>query len=46
MPRKLKSLRDLASPDRKLTHTIDGSGERTENSFEVINPSTAAAFAR
>jgi acyl-CoA reductase-like NAD-dependent aldehyde dehydrogenase len=46
MPRKLKSLRDLASPDRKLTHTIDGRGERSETSFEVVNPATATAFAQ
>jgi acyl-CoA reductase-like NAD-dependent aldehyde dehydrogenase len=46
MPRRLKSLRDLASPERAVTHTIDGRGESSDNSFEVVNPSTAAAFAR
>jgi acyl-CoA reductase-like NAD-dependent aldehyde dehydrogenase len=45
MPRRLKSLRDLASTERVMTHTIDGRGEGNENSFEVINPSTAAPFA-
>jgi acyl-CoA reductase-like NAD-dependent aldehyde dehydrogenase len=44
MPRKPKSLRDLADPARKLTHTIDGRGEGSENSFEVVNPSTGAPF--
>src|SRR5262249_2091529 len=46
MPRRLKSLRDLASPGREVTHTIDGRGEGSDTSFEVINPSTAAPFAR
>src|SRR5262249_23552381 len=41
-----KSLRDLANPERTVTHTIDGRGENSERSFEVINPSTATAFAR
>ena len=45
MPRRLKSLRDLADPARKMTHTIAGKGERSVSSFEVINPSTAAPFA-
>jgi acyl-CoA reductase-like NAD-dependent aldehyde dehydrogenase len=45
IPRKLKSLRDLADPARKMTHTIAGKGERSTSSFEVINPSTAAPFA-
>ena len=45
MPKKPKSLRDLANPEHKLTHTIDGRGEGSQNSFEVINPSTAAPFA-
>ena len=46
MPKKPKSLRDLANPERELTHTIDGRGEGSRSSFEVINPSTAAPFAR
>src|SRR5262245_51081943 len=46
MPRRLKALSDLASPDHKMTQTIDGRGETSPNSFEVINPSTAAPFAR
>ncbi len=45
MPRKPKSLSDLANPERKLTHTIDGRGEGSQSSFEVINPSTGAPFA-
>jgi acyl-CoA reductase-like NAD-dependent aldehyde dehydrogenase len=45
MPRRLKSLRDLANPERAATHTIDGRGESSERTFEVINPSTAAPFA-
>jgi len=44
MPRRLKSLENLASPERKLTHTIDGRAETSRESFEVINPSTAAPF--
>ena len=44
MPRKPKSLSDLANPERKLTHTIDGRGEGSQSSFEVINPSTGAPF--
>jgi acyl-CoA reductase-like NAD-dependent aldehyde dehydrogenase len=46
MPRRLKSLRDLANPERAVTHTIGGRGEGSESSFEVINPSTAALLAR
>jgi acyl-CoA reductase-like NAD-dependent aldehyde dehydrogenase len=46
MPRRLKSLRDLANPERAVTHTISGRGEGSESSFEVINPSTAAPLAR
>jgi acyl-CoA reductase-like NAD-dependent aldehyde dehydrogenase len=46
MPRRLKSLRDLASLERAVTHTIGGRGESSDNSFEVINPSTATPFAR
>ena len=46
MPRRLKSLRDLANPERAVTHTIGGRGEGSESSFEVINPSTAAPLAR
>jgi len=42
MPKKPKSLRDLANPARELTHTIDGRGEGSQSSFEVINPSTGA----
>ena len=29
MPRKLKSLKTSANPERKLTHTIDGRGEKS-----------------
>jgi acyl-CoA reductase-like NAD-dependent aldehyde dehydrogenase len=46
MPRKLKSLSNIADPARKFTHTIHGRGEASSNSFEVINPSTAASFAQ
>ena len=37
---------DLASPDHKLTQTIDGKGESSPKFFDVINPSTAAVFAQ
>lgn len=46
MPRKLKRLEDIASEGHKFTQTIDGKSEKSEASFEVINPSTAQAFAR
>src|SRR5262245_12604847 len=46
MPRRLKALSDLASPEHKMTHTIGGRGETSPASFEVVNPATAAPFAR
>jgi acyl-CoA reductase-like NAD-dependent aldehyde dehydrogenase len=46
MPRKLKRLENLSSPERKITHTIAGKPETSDASFEVINPSTATAFTR
>jgi acyl-CoA reductase-like NAD-dependent aldehyde dehydrogenase len=46
MPRKLKRLENLSNPDRKLTHTINGQPETSDNSFEVVNPSTAVPFAQ
>ena len=46
MPRKLKSLENLSSADREITHTIGGRPETSELSFEVINPSTAEPFTR
>lgn len=46
MPRKLKSLENLADPSRATTHTIDGRGEKSANSFDVINPATDSPFAR
>ena len=33
------------STTRAFTHTIDGKGETSDNSFDVINPSTGAPFA-
>ncbi|MGZ3411614.1 MAG: aldehyde dehydrogenase family protein [Xanthobacteraceae bacterium] len=45
MVRKLKRLTDIAEPSHKFTQTIDGKSEKSEGSFEVVNPATAAAFA-
>ncbi len=46
MSQRPAHLSNLADLDRGLTQTIDGKGETSPKSFEVINPSTAAAFAR
>jgi acyl-CoA reductase-like NAD-dependent aldehyde dehydrogenase len=45
MVRKLKRLSDIAEPAHKFTQTIDGKSEKSESSFEVVNPATTAAFA-
>ena len=46
MPRKLKSLENLANPERAMTHTIDGRAQKSSVLFDVINPATDASFAR
>jgi acyl-CoA reductase-like NAD-dependent aldehyde dehydrogenase len=46
MPRKLKALENIAKPEHKFTHTIDGKAERGASFFDVLNPSSAAAFAQ
>ena len=46
MPRKLKALENLGNPERAVTHTIDGKGQKSANSFDVINPATDQPFAR
>jgi acyl-CoA reductase-like NAD-dependent aldehyde dehydrogenase len=46
MVRRLKALENLGAIDRKVTHTINGKGETSPTSFEIINPATAAVFAQ
>ena len=46
MPRKLKSLENLADPSRVATHTINGRAEKGATSFDVMNPATDQPFAR
>jgi len=46
MVRRLKRLETIAEPDHRFTQTINGEGEKSAASFEVINPATATAFAQ